>query len=402
MNDQRHEILLGYLAGALEPQEQKEIDAKLKSSQSLRDDLAQLCQTIAPLNEIADSHEPPVGLAQRTCQRLWSKTDASQKSEDVVSHVFTTKPHSSHSRRATIRFIPSQDVDTQNTDKSKSNINSDILLPLSQAVTHVTPTPNSHDKHSLLKPQETSKTIRRIDTLDTSKSKISLIVSETPSMIVNKHVKYYGEKNKTTKKDKRSWTFKDIIASLFVGMAAAILIFPLVQRGLSQAKKIIIQKKVQQFAENVPNNNSSQYSPYGLSQSDLRLLTNMNFDSNSASQLQNYRTNSAFSSFYQNAWISIDVQNSSLAIPYLFPVNISDPSFLKYAGLNKPKIVPMISVIHDTNIYFVPQQSDSVVSFLKNDFFLFSGRDEKGNLKAFPNYSFPILKESADNSNRSN
>ncbi|MDR1384372.1 MAG: hypothetical protein LBJ67_11115 [Planctomycetaceae bacterium] len=367
MNDKRREILLGYLTGALEPNEQAEIDDQLKYSQSLQDDLANLCQTIAPLNEIVDSYEPPVGLAQRTCQKLWSKTDRHQKSEDVFSHVFTVKPATPHSRRATINFTPSKEMVIQDVDKENTDIDSELSLSLSQVATTAI-----HKEHTSLETARNHKMIFRTDqTFDTSKSKISLIVSETSSIIVNKHVKYYGEKTKTTPKNKRLWTMKDTAVSLFVGVAAAILIFPLVQRGLNNAKNVIIQKKVQQFAENVPNNSSSQYSSYGLSQSDIRLLTNINFDSNSVSQLQSYRTNSAFSSFYPNAWIPVDVQKSSLTIPYLFPVNISSLSFLKYAELDKPKVILFTPVIYDSNIHFVPQQSNSIISALRSDSPLF-------------------------------
>jgi hypothetical protein len=119
----------------------------------------------------------------------------------------------------------------------------------------------------------------------------------------------------------------------------------------------------------------------------------MNFDSNSASQLQNDRANSAFSSFYLNTWVPVNVQNSSFTIPYLFPVKILDSSFFNGTGLDKPRIVLHTPAIRDFNISFVPQQSGSVTSVLKNASPLFFGIEKDDSESFFPNYSFPIQKE---------
>lgn len=61
--------LLGYLLGALEPHEMEQVEAALRESAELRDELEQLRQTLEPLDEAPPARfEPPADLVGRTMQ----------------------------------------------------------------------------------------------------------------------------------------------------------------------------------------------------------------------------------------------------------------------------------------------------------------------------------------------
>lgn len=67
------EELLGYLLGALEPDEHRAIETQLRDCPELRDELETLRATLLPLEASAGTQspelcEPPPGLAERTCQ----------------------------------------------------------------------------------------------------------------------------------------------------------------------------------------------------------------------------------------------------------------------------------------------------------------------------------------------
>jgi len=61
------EHLLGYLLGALEPTEHEMVEARIERDPALRHDLERLRSKVAPLAADNQDHEPPVGLAARTC-----------------------------------------------------------------------------------------------------------------------------------------------------------------------------------------------------------------------------------------------------------------------------------------------------------------------------------------------
>jgi hypothetical protein len=62
-----HEQLLGYLLGALEPNEQQQVEENLRGSAHWQGVLEQLRTQIEPLSWDAGHLEPPPGLAKRTC-----------------------------------------------------------------------------------------------------------------------------------------------------------------------------------------------------------------------------------------------------------------------------------------------------------------------------------------------
>jgi len=64
----RNEQLLGYLLGALEEEERREIDVQLHRDPALREELASLRRCLAPLEDSWQPVCPPAGLSQRTCR----------------------------------------------------------------------------------------------------------------------------------------------------------------------------------------------------------------------------------------------------------------------------------------------------------------------------------------------
>lgn len=70
MSQSAREHLLGYLLGALEDQEQAEVEEALEHSPQLREQLERLRHRVQPLACDRDHHLPPAGLAKRTCSWL--------------------------------------------------------------------------------------------------------------------------------------------------------------------------------------------------------------------------------------------------------------------------------------------------------------------------------------------
>lgn len=60
--------LVGYLLRALEPDQHEEVQQYLNSSPDAREDLEKLRRTLSLLEADAGHHDPPIGLAHRTCQ----------------------------------------------------------------------------------------------------------------------------------------------------------------------------------------------------------------------------------------------------------------------------------------------------------------------------------------------
>src|SRR5256885_10117557 len=67
MSGQQSEQLLGYLLGALEEGEHRQIEAQLRHDPSLRAELARLRQCLEPLENSWRPVCPPAGLWQRAC-----------------------------------------------------------------------------------------------------------------------------------------------------------------------------------------------------------------------------------------------------------------------------------------------------------------------------------------------
>ena len=67
------ENLLGYLLGAVEPEERIAVEQNLAQDARLRDDLDLLRTSLAPLDGEPGHHEPPKGLAQRCCEFVFSR-----------------------------------------------------------------------------------------------------------------------------------------------------------------------------------------------------------------------------------------------------------------------------------------------------------------------------------------
>ena len=281
MNDQRREILIGYLLDVLEPQETVKIDAELQTNEVLRNDPGAIYREISPISEMVDGHEPPLGLASRTCQKIWAKIDSAQKLSKTASTdtETTAHPHISFCKKRKITVNLSRDDEPQEEPSNlpppascpSQDLNTDDVIPLSHAILLATPD----------RPRKPNETLCRVDQAENTPREMHLMAD---SMIIAKRhpPKYYGHEKKT-EKVKSPLTVRDIFVSLFVGLAAAILIFPLVQLGIGCFRGMIIQKKVENVAKSMPPN-TSQYSHYGMSQNDIRAFAgmNMNIDPQSA------------------------------------------------------------------------------------------------------------------------
>jgi len=283
MNDKRREILIGYLLGALEPQESAKVDTEMQTNEDLRNDLATLYREISPINEIADRYEPPVGLATRTCQNLWSKIDSSHKSQiDNALH-----PTKSDRKKRKITVVVTQNDDGQEElissptpQSTVHNPHSDVAIPLSQALLL---TPQTQ-------PKKPSKLFRRADQAENTPGEPHLLLVDSMVIVKNHPPKHYGRKNKDAQKIKRPWTTREVIASLMVGLVAAVVIFPLIQMGIHNFREMIIQKQMQNVANSMAPN-TSQYSYSGLTPNSARMLTNMSADSQTATALHYQRQN---------------------------------------------------------------------------------------------------------------
>lgn len=67
MSDSVREQLLGHLLGALESDEQAEIETQLGNDPECRKELALLRRQLEPLTALKEDFQPPAGLAERTC-----------------------------------------------------------------------------------------------------------------------------------------------------------------------------------------------------------------------------------------------------------------------------------------------------------------------------------------------
>ena len=68
--------LIGYLLGALEPNEHEEVEAHLGRDPDLRRELDLIARALSPLSADKACHEPPTGLAHRTCDFVATQAKA--------------------------------------------------------------------------------------------------------------------------------------------------------------------------------------------------------------------------------------------------------------------------------------------------------------------------------------
>lgn len=73
----RREQLLGYLLGALEPEERAEVERTLETNSRLREELAEIRASLQKLglDDPPEPIEPPAGLVERTCEFVASAAD---------------------------------------------------------------------------------------------------------------------------------------------------------------------------------------------------------------------------------------------------------------------------------------------------------------------------------------
>ncbi|MEX0818966.1 MAG: hypothetical protein WD070_05215, partial [Pirellulaceae bacterium] len=76
MNDRIREQLLGYLLGALDDDEQIEVEQQIAAHPEWRDELESLALTLEPLAETYLEFEPPANLTERTCSLIPNRTTA--------------------------------------------------------------------------------------------------------------------------------------------------------------------------------------------------------------------------------------------------------------------------------------------------------------------------------------
>ena len=376
MKDKRREILLGYLLEALEPHESAKVDAELETNEQLQQDLAEIYREISPINEIVDYHEPPADLAGRTCRNLWEKIDSSNAEKSTKNNPIPLTPHSSPKKlRATIVFTQPQPEPPKNDaiisvnidpQSSPEELRLDVPIPLSQAV-----------RMAGDKPHSVSKLIRRLDTAEqtpAAPSKLHQFFAEDAKPTKGQLPKYYGRKAKAEIKAKRPWMVRDVFASLLVGLTAAVLIFPIIQMGIGNFREMIVQKKLQSVAQNM-SPNTSQFSPYGLSQGDLRAFVSMNIDPHSASQLQAQRANAKTFSFSSSPKTTAQspvqpLTQTPLQMPLIVPASLSFPVSDKSFRTISPdplRIVPDFLTVIDNSVAVSPHTVDRNTTLLRSD-----------------------------------
>ena len=76
MSTPMQELLLGYLLGALDDAEQELVETRLQFDPQWREELGRLRERLARLDAAYMQYEPPAGLAQRTCDRIFGRPAA--------------------------------------------------------------------------------------------------------------------------------------------------------------------------------------------------------------------------------------------------------------------------------------------------------------------------------------
>ncbi len=75
-NRKQQRQLLGYLLGALDDAEQERIGERLANDPGLGAELARVEESLEPLRAVPRAHEPPPGLAARTCRMVFAYSEA--------------------------------------------------------------------------------------------------------------------------------------------------------------------------------------------------------------------------------------------------------------------------------------------------------------------------------------
>lgn len=91
MSDRVQRQLLGYLLGALEEPEQRQIADQLEKDPALRRKLARLQRSLQPLEESRREYAPPPGLADRTC-RFVAQVAEHERRRRPASEVMAMSP----------------------------------------------------------------------------------------------------------------------------------------------------------------------------------------------------------------------------------------------------------------------------------------------------------------------
>ena len=99
MNNPLQEELLGYVLGALDAQEQRDLQKRIDQAPELEDQLLEIKASIVPL-EWLDTSDPPPGLARRTCEMVARYRDQVEPPNDDVSPVSLAAAGTSSEKRA--------------------------------------------------------------------------------------------------------------------------------------------------------------------------------------------------------------------------------------------------------------------------------------------------------------
>lgn len=96
------EQLLGYLVGALEDSERREIDERLEQDLVLREELAEVEELVQPLRSARRRYAPPSGLAARTCRLIDLFSSPTPKERTAAAK----RPSRPRARRMTSDTVP--------------------------------------------------------------------------------------------------------------------------------------------------------------------------------------------------------------------------------------------------------------------------------------------------------
>jgi hypothetical protein len=193
------ELLLGYLMGGLDDDEIADVERGLLRDASLREELARLQKELLPLDTVSrEEHLPPMGLAERTCARIWAKVD--QPAEDFVGR------NVSLVRLNRFQMLDEILAGSPNLleDVAVDNIDSQVSLPPSPQ-----PAPSSPPKRSL--------------------------------------PKFSGDSRPGVSES--GWRMVDLIASVAVGILIAVIAFPAINYARQQTERMVRQMRMKEFSQ---------------------------------------------------------------------------------------------------------------------------------------------------------
>ena len=87
MNESSSKDLAGYMLGALDPAEHEAIDKQIEENPELKEELQDLKDQLAPLDNLSPPGLPPAGLARRTCESIAALSPPVSTSVDVDDKV---------------------------------------------------------------------------------------------------------------------------------------------------------------------------------------------------------------------------------------------------------------------------------------------------------------------------